>query len=179
MSMYPIASFTVGAGGGTPSFTNIPQNYKHLQIRASFRGTRSGATAGDITYIRFNGDFGVTYNAHRFHGDGSTVSFASQNTFGFLYFADSSLPDAGSPANVFGTQIWDILDYSDPNKNKVVKLLYGWESGTNGFAGVSVGNWRSTAPITTISNMGVANSLAAQFTRVDLYGVTDSSMRGA
>ena len=178
MSMYPIASVTIGAGGGTPSFTSIPQIYKHLQLRVTIRGTRGGAPS-DLSYIRFNGDFGVTYNSHSFSGNGSTTAFSSQNIYGFMFLADSSLPDAGSATNVFGTQIWDILDYSDSNKNKIVKMMYGWESGTAGQAGITAGTWRSTAPITTISNMGVANSLAAQYTRVDLYGITDSPLRGA
>jgi hypothetical protein len=170
--MHHIATAVVGSGGGTPSFTNIPQNFKHLQLRVTIRGTRAGATNGDLSYIRFNGDFGVTYNSHSLSGNGTSASSGAYNTFGFMFLADSSLPDAGSTANIFGSQVWDILDYSSTTKFKIVRMSYGWDANGSGQVGIASGCWRDNSAITTISNMGVANSLAAEGTRVDLYGIT-------
>ena len=173
MTMHHIASSVIGPGGGTPSFTNIPQDFKHLQLRVTIRGTRAGAPS-DLTYIRFNGDYGTTYNSHSLIGNGSSTGSVAYSIYGFMFLADSSLPDASTGSNIFGSQVWDILDYSNTNKFKTVKVLFGWDANGSGSSGIATGVWRDNSAITTIPNMGVANSLAAQYTTVDLYGITDN-----
>ena len=172
MTMHHIATAIIPAGGGTPQFLNIPQNFTHLQLRVTIRGTRAGATNGDLTYIRFNYDFGTTYASHWINGNGSSVVVGAANSFGFMYLGDSTLPDDASTANVFGSQVWDILDYSSTTKFKTVKMISGWDANGSGFASIVSGLWRDTSAITNIANMGVANSLAAAGTRVDLYGIS-------
>lgn len=169
--MHWIASSVIGSGGGTPSFTNIPQTFTHLQLRVTIRGTRAGAPS-DLTYIRFNGDYGTTYSSHWINGSGSSIASSGGNTFGFMYLGDSTLPDSTATANCFGSQVWDILDYTNTSKFKTVKMIAGWDANGSGYCALVSGLWRDTSAITTISNMGVANSLAAQYTRVDLYGIT-------
>ena len=173
MTMHHIATAVIGSGGGTPAFLNIPQTYTHLQLRVTIRGTRAGLPS-DLTYVRFNGDFGTTYASHWLSGNGSSAVTGFSNSTGFMYLGDSTLPDASSTANVFGSQIWDILDYSSTTKFKTVKMISGWDANGSGFASIVSGVWRDTAAINAITNMGVANSLAAEGTRVDLYGVTSS-----
>jgi hypothetical protein len=171
--MHHIASVVIPSGGGTPNFYNIPQTYTHLQMRVTARGTRAGAPS-DLSYVRFNGDFGTSYNSHALRADGSSIAAAAWTGTSFMYMADSSLPDASSTANVFGSQVWDILDYTNTNKFKSVKMIFGWDANGSGHTGIASGLWRNTAAITSIDGGGTANSNNAQYSRFDLYGITSN-----
>ena len=48
MSMFPIASITITSNGTNPTFTSIPQNFKHLQLRCYLRA--AGATSYQYVY---------------------------------------------------------------------------------------------------------------------------------
>ena len=55
-AMIPIATSTVGAGGvATVTFSSIPANYEHLQLRYITRNNRSGQSV-DAINIKANGD---------------------------------------------------------------------------------------------------------------------------
>lgn len=178
MTMQWIAGITTN-GSDAPSFTNIPQNFTHLQIRVFNRGTRIGNPAGDLSYIRFNDDYGTNYTAHWLLGTGSSVTTGFNNSLSFMYMGDNTTSDGSTLANVFAAQIWDILDYSNPNKFKTVRMIAGWDANGSGYTALVSGLWRNTAAITSIPNMGVANSLPAAGSRYDLYGITTSAVTGA
>ena len=71
--MEPIATTLVGVGGvSTVTFSNIPQGYKHLQVRIFSRSTTSTYQQSG-GYVRFNSDTGNNYTRHGLYGDGATA----------------------------------------------------------------------------------------------------------
>jgi hypothetical protein len=173
MSMFPIASITVGTGGVTSfDFQNIPQTFTHLQLRIFGRSTLSAAV--DNLSMYFNNDTGNNYATHFMSGDGSTQTsgaFISNPRF----YIPSLWPAATS--NQFADTIIDILDYTNTNKNKTVRTITGFDANGSGRASLVSGLWLSTAAITRFS--GETSASIAEFSRIDLYGISTSNVTGA
>jgi len=166
--MEPIASTLVGAGGvSTVTFNDIPQTYKHLQLRITGRNTRvSGYNAGTLMGY-FNGDTATNYANHIFYGDGGTVySFAALTSSGFnaARVADNSV------ANVVGVSIIDILDYTNTNKNTTVRTLTGIENNSVGELNYYSSVWMNTTAITSIT-IDTPTFNIMQHSRLSLYGI--------
>jgi hypothetical protein len=160
-----IETQVLGSAQSSVTFTNLgiySSTYKHLQVRATVRTTRSDAV-NDEMYTRFNGDFGSNYKGHRLWGNGSSVS--SGNT-GIIYQAD--FPGSGATANVYGAFVMDILDPYSTTKNKTTRSLMGANFSFNTTM-LSSGLWMSTASVTSI-NFAVSANLAAG-SRFSLYGI--------
>ena len=167
-SFESIATVTVGSGGQSSiSFTSIPSTYKHLQVRAIGRTTDSGVVDSTIAW-RFNSDSGANYTLHLLIGDGSSASaYAGTGRDN----ASAYLAGAGASANVFGASIMDILDYTNGNKYKTVRSLFGTD--TNGAGGrvmLDSNLWLNTAAITSISATPVTGSFV-QYSSFALYGI--------
>ncbi len=165
-----IATVTVGSGGSsTITFSSIPSTYTHLQLRAISR--KSSAGGGDGIFIRFNSDSGSNYSLHQIDGDGSTASAygaGSQTQMNPTATATSS-----QSANIFGAQIWDILDYANTNKNKTMRLMNGYDNNGSSNAGkirYGSGLWMNTNAITQIAITGNGDNFA-QYSQFALYGV--------
>jgi len=159
-AFYSISTATVTSGGTTSvTFSSIPSTYTHLQLRIS---AQVATTANCV--IRLNGDSGTNYMTHYLEATGgssiSAGAISSGTSFsGGVYSADS---------NVFSGQIIDILDYTNVNKNKVIRNLSGFDrNGTLTWLDFSSGLWLNTAAITSIS---ITNNLN-QYSSFALYGV--------
>lgn len=171
--MEPIASTLVGAGGvNTVIFNDIPQTYKHLQIRLIGRTNRS--TAGiDQMNIRFNSDTGINYvTNHYIQGNGSAV-YAGANTSGtFMTVYRLTADGAPTLSNAFGTSIIDILDYANTNKNKTLRALSGQDMNTvSGEVFFVSAAWMSTTAISSITITPNVGTLFNQYSRFSLYGI--------
>jgi len=117
--------------------------------------------------ITFNSDTGANYSRHYLIGTGTaTASGAgtSANNIDILYINSSS-----STANVFATNVLDILDYANTNKYKTVKLLAGADQNGSGAIGLYSGSWRSTSAITSITI--TPSSSIAQYSTFELFGI--------
>jgi hypothetical protein len=173
--MFPIATSGVLSGSTNGFiFTNIPQTFTHLQVRGFLRDSFTGSTNQSMT-LNFNNDFTNNYSVHRTYGDGSGTAsqgFASQ---GAMF--QGSIPTAIELANVYGVIITDILDYTNTNKNKTIKSISGYDKNGGGAAIISSGAWYNTAAITQINCYESGNS--AQYSRIDLYGISISPATGA
>ena len=143
---YSLATSTVGSGGAAyVEFTNISNQYKHLQIRISARDTRG--VAANWALMQFNSDTNSNYSDHMLFADGTSVTSG--------YDLDSKIwiftqPGSTATANYFNAAIVDILDYSNLNKFKTVRALAGFQRGGAGQAGLIGANWRSTNAISSI-----------------------------
>lgn len=171
--MEPIASTLVGSGGvGVIEFLDIPQTYKHLQIRLIGRTNRS--TAGiDQMNIRFNSDTGINYvTNHYIQGNGSAV-YAGANTSGtFMTVYRLTADGAPTLSNAFGTSIIDILDYANTNKNKTLRALSGQDMNTvSGEVFFVSAAWMSTTAISSITITPNVGTLFNQYSRFSLYGI--------
>jgi hypothetical protein len=158
---------------GLIEFSNIPQNFTHLQARWFFRFAAGGTYAG--TYLN-NDTTNNNYFTHTLYGDGaSTVSNGLTNNQATLISGAS--PNSSTTANVFEATLFDLLDYTNTNKNKTIRWTWGWDANGSGQAGISSGLWLSTAAVNRLSFNG-ASAFAAG-SRVDLYGITSSQVTGA
>jgi hypothetical protein len=168
-SFFSIETVTIGTGSQTSvTFSNIPQDYTHLQIRALQRDNRA-VTINSLN-LRFNSDTGSNYSMHYLDGSGSAASSSAatnQTNMSIGNSASNSLL-----ANTFSVHIADILDYRDTNKYKTVRALYGVDSNsTTGYVGMHSGNWRSTAAINSLTIFVNSATALLQYTSFALYGV--------
>lgn len=165
--MEPIATTVVGSSGtNIIEFKDIPQTYKHLQVRIHGRTTR--VATDDLIFTTFNGDNGNNYSWHSLYGDGASAVasyyVASASSMRFQRF-----PSASASANIFGDIIFDILDYTNINKNKTVRSLGGYDANGSGMISFGSGVWYDINTISTISMVCSLNFI--QYTRASLYGI--------
>jgi hypothetical protein len=173
MSMVWIAS-ALGNNTTQTIFSNVPQTFTHLQVRAFDRSGTGYAQSNDLSFLRFNSDSGSNYRAHALYGDGGSV--ASVNSAD-TYIRLPQIPGNTGTANVFGSFVVDILDYTNTNKNKTVRAIGGFDLNGSGQAWLNSGVWFNTAAVTSIT-IGAGNWFDAVGSRFDLYGITSSQVTG-
>lgn len=157
--MEPIATTLLGSTATTITFSNIPQNYTHLQIRAIAKASGTNFNPK----MQFNGDTGSNYSWHYIYGDGSTAVAGAGATQAFIYNSIIS-----TNASMYNGFIIDILDYTNTNKYKTTRELSGEDRNGGGEIALWSGNWRNTAPITSIT---FSNGTFDTNSRFSLYGV--------
>lgn len=167
-SMYPLGVFTLSAAQATIEFTNIPQTYTHLQLRAIVRSDATGGDNASLIVLKPNNSSG-DYRSHGIVGIGSGTP-ASSSTLVDGSFTYYTLPNNSVTASIYGANIIDILDYRNTNKNKTIRLLGGFD--TNGGGQITFQSllWVSTDAITSINlTLNPGNFMAN--TSFALYGV--------
>lgn len=175
MSSYDSIATANGTGSASSvTFSNIPQTYKHLQVRCF---VRTAYAASQDTFYMYNYDnqgsltnsayhylYGTGVNAMATGGTGNTSSVG-----GFV-------PGNTALANTYGIVIVDILDYSNNNKNKTVRSLMGWDdNGTTTSGNVNVGLF-SNLPValgtTAVSGLTILfNGNITTNSKFALYGI--------
>lgn len=165
-AMIPLATTALTTSSSTVTFSNIPQNYEHLQIRSISRSDR--AVTAQSVWIQFNSDAGTNYSWHALESDGSSVSANAGANQQLIISGVTTGTSATS--GIYCPAIVDILDYSNTNKYKTVRALSGYE--LNGSGGVTYysGNWRNTTAITSITFIAPSNSFI-QYSHFALYGI--------
>lgn len=164
----PLASTLVTSTASAITFSNIPQGYKHLQVRYLSKTTRVGGASGSGT-IQFNGDTSTNYSTHALYGDGATPAsngYANSN-YGLWYYGDTTTFVAG---------ILDILDYTNTNKYKTAKNILGYDQNGTGQVGMISLGWYSTAAITSITFTPTASYSFNTNSRFSLYGLKGQAM---
>jgi hypothetical protein len=168
MTMVPIQSISLSTTGQI-IFSNIPQTYKHLQIRLIGRGAQTFAD-GLSQYIFFNGDTSSNYTWHTMFGFGTGVSTSAAGTFPTgLISSPQILTDASAPSNLFGAAITDIYNYSNTSTFKTIKTFGGFDKTVSGRVTLSSGTWASNLAINSIRIESDSGLVAG--TRADLYGI--------
>ena len=160
--MEPIASTLLGSTTTTISFSNIPQGYKHLQIRGIAKTAQSG-TSDHYGIVKFN-DIDLTY-IHILSGGGSATAAESAAGVG----RQMLIPMSGVTA--FGTFVMDIVDYANSTKNKTVRTLAGYDKSGGGNVGLYSGFLADTAPIKSLTFYTNGNNGFTANTRISLYGI--------
>lgn len=167
-----IQTVTLTSTQATVDFTSIPSTFKHLQIRYIARN--SAANTDGYQAIQFNNDStnGNYYFYHFLEGVGSNpvVSAAGGTNAGILAGRNSG---ASATSGVFGAGIIDILDYTNTNKNKVVRVLAGSDNnGSGNVLDLSSGFWLNTAAVTSIKLLaGLGGYSFVSGTTFALYGI--------
>jgi hypothetical protein len=166
--MEPIATQLLSSTAATVTFDNIPQGYKHLQLRQIARLNVSDSGA-EVTGFNFNGDTSASYARHNLigNGGGAGASAATSQTTCF----GGALLVRSTNTSVFTVGVTDILDYSNVNKYKTVRTLSGGDDNSIGYVEIRSGLWMNTAGITKIV---LTPSAAINFgvnSRFSLYGI--------
>lgn len=142
-----ISRTVLTAAAATIDIQDIPQVYRHLELRLYARGdTAATNTAVNLT---FNGDTGNNYD--RQYLEASAAVVAAGEAFGGAAIGIGVMPAASAGANLFGQNIVDILNYANSTNNKTVTGQRGMKVGTasgNMYIFSFSGFWRSNAAIT-------------------------------
>jgi len=164
--MFPLQVITVGAAGASSvTFTNIPNTYTHLQIRAIQRNVSTNG----YTRMQFNNDTASNYSVHYLDGDGASALAGGTANNDHAYFGYSG---TSSNSSIYGVAIVDILDYANTNKYKTSRTFNGIDvNGSGGYVELGSSSWRSTSAITSIKIAFGAGTNFAQYSQFALYGV--------
>jgi hypothetical protein len=164
--MEPIATNLLSSATATVTFSNIPQGYKHLQIRFISRNT----VVGDQLGMQFNLDGGSNYARHELSGFGSSAnSYASTSQIQIIGVGFEAY--SSNAADIFGAGVIDILDYNNTNKYKTVRSFTGYDFNGGGGVGLVSGLWMNTAPIASITMNQQSSGNFAINSRFSLYGI--------
>jgi hypothetical protein len=171
--MTKLATTTVGSGGtATVTFSNIPQGYTDLVIKASYRSNRADGDYGNMG-IRFNNDtLAASYfSKYMFGYNRTATSGLDSGTNSYIRLGGAS--QATQTTLTFTNNEIYVHDYSG---NNIKGVISEWGSENNGqmnFLGISTGYWNSSAPITSLSvffDAGAGEFLIENSTFV-LYGI--------
>ena len=137
--------------------------YKHLQIRATFKNNGTGGAEG---FMRINGITTNSYAWHYLRGGGSSVNSGAFSTTNYM----GLMSNTGFTANQFNAAVIDILDFSSTSKNKTVRsFVGGTDSGGYREIGIYSGFYNSTNAITSFRLQMPDNFSAGS--RFSLYGI--------
>lgn len=154
----PIATHTTTTSG-TSSFTfsSIPSTYTDLILVCSLKATSTNSSL----VARFNGDGTSTYSVTQMYGTSSQALSQRLSNQTEVYLSFSGFPTA-----TFATTICHFMNYSNTTTNKTFISRSGYAST---YSDVSVGLWRSTAAISSMTlYAGTSYDTGCTFT---LYGV--------
>jgi hypothetical protein len=159
-----IATVNIGAGGSASvSFTSIPAEYSHLQIRGI--GRQGTTTANGPSLYYNNVSSGTSYAYHNLYGTGSNNGFANAAT---SQPYDSSSSVIGN-STTYTSFIINILDYSNTNKNKTTRALTGYAAGASSGMYLHSNVYMSTDAINRID---IYNGYVwQQYSSFALYGI--------
>lgn len=160
---------TLTTAGSTLTFSNIPQTYKHLQIR--FVGKNSNTTYQYVYLtMRLNSDTGANYDCHSMYATGSSIGSMYNGTYTDQMIIGPLISSGGGMSSQNSNPvIIDILDYTNTNKFKVIRALGGFDGNSPGEIRLASGQWKNTAAITSVSLNGADVQVNAA-----LYGIKDS-----
>ena len=173
MSMYPIASTTLGSAGSI-SFSLIPQTFTHLQARLFVREASTSGSSG-VTWWWNSQPSGIAAY-HLVQGDGSSATSTSAVSASNLIC--NGIPGTSATSGIYSCFIIDILDYTNTSKNKTAKIMGGYDANGSGVVSLQSGLIQSTSAVSSLYFQSYYSNLAAG-SRIDLYGITTSNVTGA
>ena len=166
-----IATTTLSTATATVTFSSIPANYKHLQIRMISKESGTG-TGGPNVVASLNSDTTYTnYRSHYLNGDGSTFGSGGVQASGYFCLVGNTATSNASYTNMFGVMVVDILDYTNTSKYKTLRCLWGHDRNGTGEVGLDSSLWMNTAAITSISFSIVGGTNFVQYSQFALYGI--------
>jgi hypothetical protein len=168
--MTKIATYTVGAGGVSAfTFSNIPQTYTDLVIKASARTSTTGSqrNATDIS-VQFNGN-GSGYSSKILTGnalvDNPPISVSNS---GSSIVWGLEVPNADATATIFSNSDTYIPNYTSSHYKGTSTDSVTENNSSNSEVRFSVGLWENTAPITSIT---LTTGVLVQHSTFTLYGI--------
>jgi hypothetical protein len=164
---WALNAVTLTSTASSITFTGIPQNYTHLQIRGIGKDNRASANPS-VLYMQLNGDSNSNYSQHYLVGDGS-AAYSGGGSYTQIAVGDMVTGAASNAAN-YGAGVIDVLDYANVSKFKTVRSIGGMDFNGSGTVGLYSGNWRNTTSITSLTLFSFSGTFVAG-TSYALYGV--------
>lgn len=161
-TMTPIATNTLTAAAASLTFSSIPQTYTDLMLVCNFGET--AIVPSPSLVLQFNGDTGTNYSMTNLRGNGTAVGSSRQTSatsMNFIYFDGTTIVQ---------TVIANIFNYSNTTTYKSA-LGRGNSNGNAAGAQASVGLWRSTAAITSITFLLDTATTYLAGSSFTLYGI--------
>ncbi len=163
-----ISTTTLTSNTASVTFSSIPQDYKHLQIRHVVKST---AAFNDVEFhFRINGITTSSYRSHRLTGNGSSVASGSTATVTYGRIGRLIGSGSGVNASAFGANVADVLDYASTTKNTTVRALYGYHGNTVQVELASSALF-TTAAVTSFELFPEPSFLFSTGSRFSLYGI--------
>jgi hypothetical protein len=167
---YTLIEEVMPSGTGTVTFSNIPQNFTHLELRWSVRG--STASADINLFLRFNGASGASDYAWQIAQilNATVAAVPDAADTGALL---GNIPGSTAVAGYAGVGTARIYDYKGTTFQK-----YGDSFAQNRSADAVTGfpyipsafTWKSTAAITSITALLASGNFEAG-SKISLYGI--------
>jgi hypothetical protein len=165
MSTYtPIASITTESGTSSVTFNNLPQNYQALRIIVNGRGV-SGSGYSQLS-ARYNNDTSTLYSRIAMFGVGSGTGSSNKgaNETGFYW---GFMTD---PSSAIGLGVLEIDNYTSATANKTCIARWGYGNSGANLTQITVGTYRSTNPITSITIFNAEPTALSTGTTINIYG---------
>ena len=163
----PIASTTAAGGESTVTFDNIPGTYTDIRIAAAIKISNSGGVT-----LRVNSDTGNNYSSTILYGTGSSVGSARTSSTSSIDIGTAG--GTSYQTDIFTPYTWDLMSYANASVFKTVLVTMAQGHGAFGGAGEisrSVGLWRSTSAITSVTFTAVTSRTFSAGSTFSLYGV--------
>ena len=152
----PIATTTLGTAAASITLSSIPTSYTDLVV--VFVGANAAA---DDFILRFNSDSASNYSTTQLITDGSSAVSTRTTSVAQIALGYGT-------ANRINGAVINIMDYKNTGVNKSALITY---INTNDFTRRTVGTWRQTTAINsvTIQRSGAGNMNVG--TTMTIYGI--------
>jgi len=160
----PIATQTLGSVATDITFSSIASSWTDLRI--SLTGT---LVSLNQPFLRFNGDTATNYSSTNVSGNGTSAASSRATGANRMYFA---LP-ANTSDTIPSFYAIDIFSYAG-STNKTCLINCSLDENGSGFTLSSVGLWRSTSAITSVTLSSNATNNWKAGTTATLYGIKNA-----
>lgn len=162
-----IATIAIGVGGGSSAyFTSIPQTFQHLQVRFML----VSSSANNDFSIGVNANFVIANSSsHSFRGNGTSTFSNNWTSQGYVSLTNVGPITSALPSGSVASGILDILDYTNTNKNKTIRCIWGSDQNGSGFVSLNSGMINTTSAVTELNLFNGYNW--GQYSHFALYGV--------
>jgi hypothetical protein len=161
-----LATQTLGSATATVTFSSISSAYTDLVLVCN----AAISVAGYSLLLRFNSDSGTNYSQTQMYGNGTTAGSNRGTNLNTIYLGYSPEAYGTVGGNNF---IVNLQNYSNATTNKTVLMRNNNMTASTPTTEASVGLWRNTAAISTISlTAGSGNILTGS--TFSLYGIASA-----
>jgi hypothetical protein len=136
----PIYSQTLSSAAASITFSNIPTTFTDLVIIANF----NTATGNQSTNITVNGDTSSNYSWTYILGNGSAASSSRGSSDSRIFNGSSATATSGNTTN-------STIQFQNYSNATTYKTIISRSNAADYFTQATVGLWRSTSPITSIT----------------------------
>lgn len=149
------------------TFDNIPQIFNRIEMEFFARGNVSAVE--DTLALRFNGDSGSNYDWQQIFGGNASVSGVRGNATSSL--SAMPFPAATGQTSAWGSGILRLTEYTRTEGFRPYTFDGGYYRTGSDFRTMCVaGQWRSLAPITSITIFTAAASTFVDRSTFRFYG---------